>query len=152
MDPEPGEFRDFPEPSILINDDVAHPFSSPIHAETINQPLTDLPEVFDSSFYSNLTFESTQSMESDIDMTKILSNNNIKTKIIENDNEIEEHSFDNDINLIDQQNSLIEKILTNIKSFDINQFHFIIENLNKKFKYLEKESERAQRITTNFQK
>ena len=89
MDPEPGEFRDFPEPSILVNDDFAHPFSSPAHAETVNRPLSDLPEVFD----SNSTFESAQS---DIDI------NNIKTKIIENDNEVQEHYFDNEKHLIDQ--------------------------------------------------
>ncbi len=94
MNPEPGEFRDFPEPFVLVNDDDAHRYSSPIHGQNVNQLLTDLPEVNDSF---------------NIDM---------------------------------------RKILTNIKSFDINQ----IKNLTKKFKYLEIESKRAQQITTHFQK
>ncbi len=49
MNPEPGEFRDFPEPFVLINDDGAHRFSSPIHGQNVNQLLTDLPRVNDSS-------------------------------------------------------------------------------------------------------
>jgi hypothetical protein len=120
MNPEPDEFRDFPEPFI----DVAHPFSSPTHAQIVN----DLPEVSDSS---NITFENAKLMESD----KVLT----KTKIIENDNEVEEHSF-------------IEEFLTNRKLFDINQFDLIIKNLNKKFKYLQIECEKVQQITIHFEK
>jgi len=119
MNPEPDEFRDFPEPFVHVNDDVAHPFSSPIHAQTVNQRLIDLPGVNDSSFYSNISFKNAQSMESDLDTTKI----------IEND-------------------QLIEENLTNIKSFDINEYDLIIKN----FKYLEIESKRAQQITTHFEK
>jgi hypothetical protein len=80
-----------PKPNILVNDDVAHPFSSP---ETVNRLLNDLPEVFDTSLYSNITFESAQS------------------DINENDN----------------------------------------QDLNEKLKYLQIECERAQRITTHFEK
>ena len=130
MDPEPGEFRDFPEPNIIVNDDVAHPFSSPIQAQTINRPLNELSEEFN----SDLTFESD-------DMTKILSN----TKIINNDNQIKECIF------VDEQDSFIEQLITNIKSFNINQYNLIIKNLNEKFKYLETESLRVQRITTHFE-
>jgi hypothetical protein len=80
-----------PKPNILVNDDVAHAFSSP---ETVNRLLNDLPEVFDTSLYSNITFESAQS------------------DINENDN----------------------------------------QDLNEKLKYLQIECERAQRITTHFEK
>jgi hypothetical protein len=75
-----------PEPNSLVNDDVAHPFSSP---ETVNRLLNDFPGVLDTSLY--------QSAQSDID---------------ENDN----------------------------------------QDLNEKFKYLQMECERAQRITTHFEK
>ncbi|CAF4047359.1 unnamed protein product, partial [Adineta steineri] len=61
MDPEPGEYRDFPEPNILVNDNAAHPFSSPLHAETMNRPLNDMPGIFDSSLYSDITFKNVQS-------------------------------------------------------------------------------------------
>jgi hypothetical protein len=131
MDPEPSEFRDFPEPNIIVNDDVAHPFSSPIQAQTINRPLNELSEEFN----SDLKFESD-------DMTKIISN----TKIINNDNQIKERIF------VDEQDSFIEQLITNIKSFNINQYNLIIKNLNEKFKYLETESQRVQRITTHFEK
>ncbi len=140
MNPEPGEFRDFPEPFVLVNDDVAHPFSSPIDTQTVNQPLIDLPGVNDSSFYSNISFKNAQSMESDI----LDNNNNIKTKIIENNHQVEEHVFDNDIN----QEKILNDQLTNIKPFDINEYDLII----KYFKYLEIESKRAQQITTHFEK
>jgi hypothetical protein len=83
-----------PEPNSLVNDDVAHPFSSP---ETVNRLLNDFPGVLDTSLY--------QSAQSDID---------------ENENQ--------------------ENVLPNL--FD----------LNEKLKYLQMECERAQRITTHFEK
>ncbi len=49
MNPELGEFRDFPEAFVLVNDDGAHRFSSSIHGQNVNQLLTDLPGVNDSS-------------------------------------------------------------------------------------------------------
>jgi hypothetical protein len=124
MDPEPGELRDFPEPNILVTDDLAHPFASPPDAQIVNR--------LDASD-SDLTFKSAQSMESD--------------------NEVTEHAFDNDTDEEkDQQNSFIEELITNIKSFDMNEYNSIIKKLNEKLKYLETESERAQRITTHFEK
>ncbi len=140
MDPEPDEFRHFPESSRLVNNDFAHPFSSPIHNQTINRPLNDLPG----------RFESVQSMKLDIDMNKILLNNNIKTEIIENENKVQEHAFDNDKN--QEEYFPIEEFLINIKLIDIDEFDLIIKNLNKKFKYLEIEFERTQRITTHLEK
>ena len=146
MNPESDEFRHFPQPDILVTDDVAHPFSSPIHAETVNRPLNDLPGVFNSSLYSNTIFENSQSIELDDNIKIINSNNDIETKIIQNDNDIQEHHFDNDLNQ--------EKILfiEELHSFDINQLDLIIQNLNEKFKYLQIECERTQRITTHFEK
>jgi hypothetical protein len=135
MDPEPGELRDFPEPNILVNDDLAHPFASPPDAQTVNR--------LDASD-SDLTFKSAQSMELD---------NNSETKIIQDDNEVTEHAFDNDTDEEkDQQNSFIEELIANIKSFDMNEYNSMIKKLNEKLKYLETESERAQRITTHFEK
>jgi hypothetical protein len=159
MDPEPGEYRDFPEPDIIVNDDVAHPFSSPAHAETVNRPLNDLPGAFDSSWYPNITVDNSQSIESDVDMTKNIFNENIKTELIENDKEVQVHAFDNDKkqekSLIDQQNFFVEELLqlvSNTKKFDIHELDLVIKNLNEKFKYLEIECERTQRITTHFEK
>ncbi|CAF3693237.1 unnamed protein product [Adineta steineri] len=123
MDPEPGEYRDFPEPNILVNDNAAHPFSSPLHAETMNRPLNDMPGIFDSSLYSDITFKNVQSD------TNI---NNIETnKQIENNKPIQEYNFDSEENLF----------LTNIETSD----------LNERLHYLEIECERAQRITTHFE-
>lgn len=130
MNPQLDEFRNFPEPFILVNDDVVHPFSSSKHAQTINQPFNGLPGASDLSFYSNITFESAQSIESD---------NNI-TNRIENDNHI------------DQENYFIQQLIKNKKPFHINQFDFIYKNLNKIFKYLQIESKKVQQITENFQK
>ncbi|CAF2836561.1 unnamed protein product [Rotaria sp. Silwood2] len=122
MDNESNEFRNFTESKILANDDIVQTLSSPIHFQTIN----------DSS--------NAQSIDADINMIN---------------HEVQEHTFHSDINqekiLIDQQNVFIEELITNIKSFDINEFDLIIQNLNKKFKYLEIECERAQQITTHFQ-
>lgn len=42
MNPEPDEFRDFPQPVLIVNDELAHPFSS---SQTINSDLL-LPEEF----------------------------------------------------------------------------------------------------------
>jgi len=86
MNPEPDEFRDFPEPILIVNDDVAHPFSSPIEVQTIDQSLNDHPD------------------ESE------------EIKLIENDKQIQEYSSENETNhedeefLIDKNSFDIEKL------------------------------------------
>ena len=127
MNPEPGEYRDFPEPNIVVNDELAHPFDSPNHAQTINRPLNDLPEIEDSRFYSDIPIDNSISAEDQSDdLTTVKS-----SKLNRPFDDFQEISSD-------QKN----QFLTKTKEM----------NFDEKFRYLQNEFENAQKITSLFQK
>ncbi|CAF1157747.1 unnamed protein product [Adineta ricciae] len=126
MNPEPGEYRDFPEPNIVVNDELAHPFDSPNHAQTINRPLNDLPEIEDSRFYSDIPIDNSISAENQsADLTAVKS-----SKLNEQFDDFQEISSDQE-----------DQFLTKTKQM----------NFDEKFRYLQKEFENTQKITTLFQ-
>ncbi|UJR13257.1 hypothetical protein I4U23_000278 [Adineta vaga] len=122
MDPEPGEYRDFPEPNILVNDALAHPFASPIHAQTINRPLNDLPGVEETNFYSDIPLENSQSNENSLEV--------IPTK--------DKSKYEDQQELSDHQDEIFP---TKTKKIDFDN----------KFKSLQNEYENVRKITTLFQ-
>ncbi|CAF5153348.1 unnamed protein product, partial [Rotaria sp. Silwood1] len=156
MDNQSNEFHNYTKSNTLANNDVVQPLLSSTHIQTINQSSNNLPQTFEPLFQSNSLIPNVQSIDADINIRKNISNNDIETKRIESNHKVQEHRFHSDINqeniFIDEQNVFIEELITNIKSFDINDnYDLILNNLNKKLKYLEIECERAQQITTHFQ-
>lgn len=124
MDPEPGEYRDFPEPNIVVNDELAHPFDSPNHAQTINRPLNDLPGSEESRFYSDIPVDNSIPGENQPDDLTAVKSYKLNEQID------------------DSQEILPDQFLTKTKQV----------NFDEKFRYLQNEFENVQKITTLFQK
>ena len=142
MNDDQDELRYFPEADLVVNDNVAHPFSSPEHAKTLNRPLDDLPGFVDSSFHFSSTADNVIPMEFD----PVASERNTYIDQGEQPVKGQEHDFHRRVieepTAIDGDLVSFDPLLSEGKEFDS-----IVSKLNEQWKDLQMESARVQRVT-----
>ena len=143
MNEDQDELRYFPEADLLVNDNVAHPFSSPEHAKTLNRPLDDLPGFVDSSFHSTGTADKIIPMEFD----RVANERSTTIDQGEQPAKREEHDFHRQD--IEEQTDIERDFMSfDQMLFKGKKFDSIVSNLNEQWKDLQMDTDRVQRVTT----